>query len=334
MNPKTKETAERLNLIRILSANPEGLTMDELKHASGLDSELDLKKALGKLYMVGTYPYSPMDYLEIEYNGTKVRLLQSQNLHKTIALSPREWILLRDALESEMNSISNSDPNYKTISEILSRIKKFLPFNTMVSFSSTKKILREAITNHKVIQFNYRSREDSKLSPQDSDISEPRKVNPWYLLESNTDYLIGYCHSRKSSRIFRLESMIDLSIISETFVPPTSQITQQAIESFEKFLDESSIHGTTAIFWHTRESYYALNNIFQLTTSSQSKSFEGTEMIQSSCRVPDSRWFVESLLPFLPDVILVQPTELKEELIQFIQTAYSIPINSIQSISS
>lgn len=334
MNPKTKETAERINLIRILSANPNGLTFDELKQASGLETESELKKALGKLYMVGTYPYSPMDYLELEYDGTKVRLLQSQNLHKTIALSPREWILLRDSLESELNSISNTDPHYNTISEILIRIKKFLPFNTMVSFRNTKKILREAITNHKIIQFNYKSRDDSKSSSQETDDLENRKVNPWYLMEANTDYLIGYCHSRKSSRIFRLESMTDLSLNSETFVPPTSQVTQQAIESFQKFLNVSSKQGITATLWHTRESYYALNNLFQLTPSKLSKSFDGIEMIQSTCKVPDSRWFVESILPFLPDVILSQPNDLKDELIQFVQSASSIPLNPIQNISS
>ncbi|NCN09861.1 MAG: WYL domain-containing protein [Leptospira sp.] len=330
MNPKTRETAVRLNLIRLLSSSPNGLSFEELKKGSGISSEAELKKALGKLYMVGTYPYTPLDYLELEYDGARVRLLIPQNIDKTIVLTSREWILLRDSLESQLaeNGSTLLKSEVLTIQDLLLKIKKIVPYNTIESFSSMKKIIRDSIAKKKSLEFKYKTREDKNISNEDA--IELRKVDPWYLLESSIDYLVAYCHSRKNVRIFRLESIFELQSTASSFEFPSEQLTQNAIDQFQRFLISSSNESELATIWHTRESFYHLNLIFELKVTKNIKTFGETEMIQSVCKIRDHQWFIESILSFLPDVIIHEPIDLKEKFLAYINKAKqnSLIINS------
>lgn len=318
MNPKTRETALRLNLIRLLSTSPNGLSLEELKKASGIESETELKKALGKLYMIGTYPYTPLDYLELEYDGTRVRLLIPQNINKTIVLTSREWILLRDSLESELSesssTLSKSESN--AIENLLEKIKKILPYNTIESFAGMKKLIRDSIAKKKSLEFKYKTREDQS-DPKEQSI-EIRKVDPWYLLESSIDYLVAFCHSRKDTRVFRLESIFEIIATESSFELPNDQLTQKAIDQFQRFLISSNDDSKLATIWHTRESFYHLNLLFDLTLTKNSKTINGIDLVQSQCKIRDPKWFLESILPFLPDVIIHEPIELKEQLIEYI----------------
>lgn len=316
MNPKTKETADRLNLIRILSSATNGLSLEELKIASGIESELELKKALGKLYMVGTYPYTPMDFLELDYDGTKARLHFPQNLNKTIALTPREWVLLRDSLESEKKKFATNSKETKAIDSILLRIKKIVPYDTIHSFQDIKVKIRDSIAKSLSLQFDYLSKDLGQI--------ETRKIDPWFLIEDVADYLIGYCHSRKSARNFRLTSMGNMELTTNSFQPPEKNISQKSLDQFKHFIDESSRKGGKATFLHTRSAYYYLNQLFQLTPTGNTKTIKGTEYIQSQCAIRDEDWFLENISGFLPDIILEEPKSLANQLINTIQSASNI----------
>ncbi|WCL49965.1 helix-turn-helix transcriptional regulator [Leptospira sp. GIMC2001] len=306
MNPKTRETANRLNLIRILSSAPNGLSLEELKLISGISSDAELKKSLGKLYMVGTYPYSPMDYLELDYDGTNVRLIFPQNPNKTLVLTSREWLLLRDSIELEISNTDKTSPNWKTLQGILTKIKKILPYDKVESFTMTKTLIRESISVNQTILFDYTTRDGDRI--------ESRKVDPWLLIEDNNDYLIGYCHTRKSTRNFRLESITNLTLTEFQFEKPKQSISQSSLDQFQKLLHSQSIESEIAEFYHTRESYYYLNDLFDLTTNKNPVNIDGREMIQSTCMIRETKWFIDNLIGFLPDVILTKPIYLVDQI--------------------
>lgn len=314
MKSKTRETAQRLNIIRILTASPNGLTLEELKKASGIESESELKQYLGKLYMVGVYPYTPLDYLEVDYDGNRVRLHFPQNLRKTLALTPKEWMELRNSLESEKKQPGQTPNTIKTIDSILDRIKKIVPYESIVSFLDQKKIIQEAIRTHKHIRFTYTNRDGVTV--------ESRTVAPWFLVEDQEDYLIGFCTYRNDARSFRLSSINDLTLDTVGFLPPDQSISKPFLHRFQEFLNKARETGAIAKIWHTRESFYYLNQKLQLTPTGNIKTQGTREYMESSVRIREDNWFLEQLIPFLPDVILEEPSYLKDRLRVILATAW------------
>jgi predicted DNA-binding transcriptional regulator YafY len=345
MNPKTRETAERLNLIRILLSVPEGLLLTDLQKASGIHSVNELKKALGQLYMLGAYPYTPLDLLEIDFDGDRARLIYPFKSDKTLVLTPKEWLILRNSLEALLRGDSeefgvpknredensnkantnlpiHSRPDRLTreeiakITSILERIKKIVPYATLESFKELKALIREAIQSSRIVRFDYLNREGTT--------TERRMVNPIALMEWNKDYLLGYCHTRKENRIFRLESLQSFQITEESFDPPKKSDSNQLIRKFTQWLkaeDSSSNSNELAEIWHTRGSYYYLNEIFHLEPTGKTKDLKGHEYILSKTKVRDDNWFVESILGFLPEVIVESPKRLNQRMKNLIQSA-------------
>lgn len=313
MNPRTQNTSIRLNLIRILSESPNGLTLEDLKKVSGIQSESELKKQLGTLYMVGIYPYSPLDFMEVEFDGSRVRLLFPTIAKKSIALSSREWILLRDSLLFELEHTDRNSREQQAILACIEKIKKIVPFNELETLSEIKSRIRNSIHESKRMEFRYTSRDNWE--------GEPRTVEPWYLIEGNVSYLLGYCLSRKAPRIFRLDSIMEPKKSNESFPTPKKETIQGYLSDFEKFLKDSEKHPETATLYHSRESWYYLNQVFRLETTGTTKTIGGREFLQSKCRIREPNWFLENLTGFLPDVILTEPESLKTLLVSKLQTA-------------
>ena len=63
--------------------------------------------------MVGSYPYTPADYIDIDFNdnGT-VNINLPVSVDKTIGLTINEWFAVRKILEDEINS-SDTEEDYR-----------------------------------------------------------------------------------------------------------------------------------------------------------------------------------------------------------------------------
>jgi predicted DNA-binding transcriptional regulator YafY len=73
------------------------------------------------------------------------------------------------------------------------------------------KILKEAILNHKVIEFDY----FSSKGEESRRILEPLKL----VFRAQAWYLYGYCRSRCALRYFKISRINNLDLIEETFTP-------------------------------------------------------------------------------------------------------------------
>ena len=73
--------------------------------------------------------------------------------------------------------------------------------------------LRDAIRERRRVRMRYRSR--SQQQP------EPRDVDPYKLVSRwGWQYCIGYCHLRQAPRTFRLDRLVELELLDQTFAEP------------------------------------------------------------------------------------------------------------------
>jgi predicted DNA-binding transcriptional regulator YafY len=77
--------------------------------------------------------------------------------------------------------------------------------------------LRRAILQHTRVRFRYHRRQESNDEPA----PDEREADPYALIHvSNAWYLTAYCHLRRGMRVFRLDRMDDLALLSTTFTRP------------------------------------------------------------------------------------------------------------------
>jgi predicted DNA-binding transcriptional regulator YafY len=74
--------------------------------------------------------------------------------------------------------------------------------------------LRDAIYERRRVRIRYRSR--SKPQPEQRDVDPYKLVSRW-----GWQYCIGYCHRRHAPRTFRLDRILDLELLDQTFAEPT-----------------------------------------------------------------------------------------------------------------
>jgi predicted DNA-binding transcriptional regulator YafY len=74
--------------------------------------------------------------------------------------------------------------------------------------------LHDAIRERRRVRMRYRSRSQQEPAPRDVD---PYKL----VLRWGWQYCIGYCHRRQAPRTFRLDRILDLEVLDQTFAEPT-----------------------------------------------------------------------------------------------------------------
>lgn len=73
--------------------------------------------------------------------------------------------------------------------------------------------LRDAMRERRRVRMRYRGR--SQQAPEQRDIDVYKLVSRW-----GAQYCIGYCHRRKAPRTFRLDRILDLEFLDQTFAEP------------------------------------------------------------------------------------------------------------------
>jgi len=74
--------------------------------------------------------------------------------------------------------------------------------------------LRDAMRERRRVRMRYRGR--SQQEPEQRNVDVYKLVSRW-----GRQYCIGYCHRRKAPRTFRLDRILDLEILDQTFAEPT-----------------------------------------------------------------------------------------------------------------
>ncbi|MFB5652718.1 helix-turn-helix transcriptional regulator [Leptospira wolffii] len=305
MNPSTKKLQTKLAVIRLLQENKR-MSLEDLSKYSGIEDIKDLKKELGKLYMVGTYPYTPDQFIELDYDGDTIGIRLPVNLEQGLVLSVREWAVLRKLFLEEESREVRPD-RQKVLKSILQKIHTILPSSGIQSESDLKQGILDAILAGESLLLDYRASGEENV--------ESRKVDPWASLSFREEYLIGYCHSRKAPRTFRLDSIVKMTRTGEKSLHVPDEERKQAILRLKEFLDRSEIEDSNfAEIYHTAEVYFNLHSRIGLERTSESILLDGVRYHLSRAKIRNEEWFLSEIKGFGPNVIVRAPEDLKNRM--------------------
>ena len=223
--PRGDQVARQWKIIRILLGSNTGRSVAEL--AEELDCrprniyrDIDALEVAGfpltnrringknRWYMVNPekqrlpVPFSMMEIMALYF---------SRNL-----ITPLKNTVFYDSLESLFAKIKTTLPP-ETV-KFLDKVQRVFHVSTTHrkdygSYRDTMDILNRAVIDHLTVKITYFTMHNRQLKQRDVD---PYTI--WYA--NDTFYLVGYCHMRKSLRVFTLERIKEISITSRHFNLP------------------------------------------------------------------------------------------------------------------
>jgi proteasome accessory factor C len=314
MNPTKGRMERKLGIIKILCRNP-GITLEELEKYTGR-TKSELTNDLGELFMVGSYPYTPADYIDIDYDGHKINLNLPASIDKTIGLSIQEWLSIRKLVESILQEKKGKEEEAQLLT-ILEKIQKIIPSGRYLDHENLRGKIQLAINKGLKIKFEYQKRMETGF--------EERLVDPWFIFDEQTAYLGAYCNTKNGIRNFRLESIQNLEIIEmpiEHF--PSSLETRDFVKSFREFVEKTSETSEEAEILVTPNSYFNLSKILDMETIEKEVEWKGRRFRRESAKIIHEAWFLDIIKSFGDSVILISPKKLRERLKTEIQSLIEI----------
>jgi predicted DNA-binding transcriptional regulator YafY len=318
MNPTKFRVSNKLNLIKIITENP-GISLSSLQNYTNHKNIDQLKKDLGELFMVGSYPYTPADYIDIDFNdnGT-VNINLPVSVDKTIGLTINEWFAIRKILEEEINH-SDTEEAYKVqYKSILEKIKKIIPYSEAKENEEIRKKIEEAIQKKKKFSFLYTGWKDNT--------KEARVVDPWFTFTEKNEYLVAYCNDRKGRRNFRLASISSPKVLEENISNPLDASEQNThILEFNSFLNQSEENSEIAEILLSSEVEFNFSKYAKLEILG-TKKISNKDYIYARTKIIEKNWFLDLLKGFGEKIILLSPTSLRSEFLESIEQV-KIPIS-------
>jgi len=155
-------------------------------------------------------------------------------------------------------------------------------------------ILKNAILNHQVIEFNYFNASGEKSSRKVEPIKLLYKVKAWYLK--------GFCLSKNEYRTFKISRMADLRIMPEIFIDRLPRELSEDIkeQSSQKWIDvqlKISPHGAYRVFDEFKEKEITKNQ-------------DGSFTIATA--LPESEWLFNYILSFGCDIEVLTPQNIRK----------------------
>lgn len=305
MNPTKFRVSSKLNLIKIITENP-GISLSKLQNYTGHKNTEQLKKDLGELFMIGSFPYTPADYIEIDFNENEtLNINLPVNLDKTIGLTINEWLSVRNILEEELIQSEVEEATKIHFKSILEKIKTIIPYSEAKENELIRASIEEAIQKNKKITFLY--------SGWKSNEKEKRVVDPWFLFTEKSEYLVAYCNERAGRRNFRLSSISSLQILEQEITNPLNASEQNKhILDFIKFLNQSEENSEIAEILLDKEIEFNFSKYTKLEFLG-TKRLDNKEYFHVKTKVIEKNWFLDLIKGFGDKVILISPASLRTE---------------------
>lgn len=156
--------------------------------------------------------------------------------------------------------------------------------------------LRKATHEQHQISAIYQSTTNAKATK--------RRIDPYALvLRAGLWYLVGYCHLRTATRIFRVDRIQELTVSSQPFELPEDFNIHQYLEN--EFKAQTGIR---ARLHFTPEAAYIVKSNRQVWESVQEE-IDGS--IVTTLTAPDLAWLASLTLSFANGVTVLEPPELR-----------------------
>ena len=304
MNPTTFKIGKKLNLIQLLMEKRK-IPIEKLLEISGYDSVTRLKNDLGQLFMFGISPYSPGDFIEVEYDGNFVSLSVPVSLDKKVRLNVREWMEINEILSIDQND-KEFHANKKVITSILKKIRKIFPLSSFKTYAQNTDLIEEAISQEKKISFQYTTRKGK---------SDTRLVDPLLVYHNSTDYLIAWSPEQNANRMYRIEAIRNLKITNSSF-----RKNSAANESIKSLLDFIKKPSQTAELVVTESAYYNFSQKLESRIIQKKMVLESSPAIKVETRIIEEEWFLDAVSRFGKSVVILKPEHLRSRMIAMLDS--------------
>lgn len=305
----TRDMKRILSLIPVLTANP-GIRLADLQKLSGYQSKKKLQQDLEKVLYFGRPPFTPADYIDICIEEDRVFLELPQGLDRPLELTIDEWALVQNILTQTLEFYTRERGSKELVSilEKMTRVPLSLDYGP---YTRKRSILLRCMEEHKQAEFHYKS-----LSALEAEI---RRIDPWVVFSHHGSiYCLGYCHMRRSPRIFHLERMEHLEMLD------AAQVARPA--GVREHLDKS-------IVFHSQDSGFSAGIAFEAAVEGslagvlplrQIEAMKGRSgWKQAQVKVRDSLYFRSVLRGYGPMVEILTPEHLR---LSFISDLRQIPL--------
>ncbi|MBL8021102.1 MAG: WYL domain-containing protein [Leptospirales bacterium] len=294
-----------LTLIPVLKANP-GIKLAQLRKLSGYTSDKKLSEDLEQLLFFGTPPFTPSDYIDIYIEADRVFLEFPQGLDRPLALTPDEWTAVYNLIETEIHFYTRGRTQSRHLPAILARMGQ-VPMNIESGpFTRKRSLIIRAIDEDVQVEFRYQS-----LSAREAEI---RNIDPWAVFANRGSlYCLGYCHLRRSPRIFHLERMTGIELLAQKQKARPATLRDHLANSFIFKQDASGFKAEIA---YSNSVAGAIERMFGITAR---RPHDRKDWNRSAIRVSDSIWVRSALRAFGPDVVILSPEHLRDSFVSDLQ---------------
>lgn len=303
--PTPEKLKKLLSLIPLIHANP-GIKIDRLMALSGYGNRKRFTEDLDALIMLGVPPFSPGDYVDITIEDDGVSIDFPQGLERPLALTSEEWSYLITAIEENLSFRTSGGMDQEQLTELLERIgRSFIRFEKPPTADESRKIIEEALTRDRQIEFTYPNRKEGSI--------ENRTVDPWAVVShSGLVYMIGWDLHRQGSRHFRLDRAGEVRITEKDRSTRAPDDLQQIIRNSYILNPLESDEEAEIVFRSSVQKN--LQRILNLKEVQEHPGREGWK--KARCSIRDRAWFREVIRSFGETIQVLSPAFLREELLE------------------
>ena len=209
-----ERTARLLDLIPFINSH-QGIHIDDLAEEFNVSAEV-IAKDLDLLFLCGLPSYTPLELIDLSYEGGYVTIRDAQNLNKPRRLNKHEVSSLLLGL-SELKSTLKNTKERERIDELSKKLRDVLNIQSQqfISYRSVDQSVYSeilgAISSEKAIRIEY-------LSASKDQKSE-RTISPIEIIhQSNREHVIAYCHTAKEQRVFDIAGIKKVSTSNELYM--------------------------------------------------------------------------------------------------------------------
>ncbi|MCW2581768.1 MAG: pafC [Klenkia sp.] len=217
--PTADRMTRLLALVPYLEARPGGVTLAAAARDFAV-TEAQLRKDLELLWVCGLPGHGPGDLIDLAFEGDRVRVTDTAGLARPLRLATDEAVALIVALRTllELPGLAETEAVSRALVKVSAAAGEpaDLAGSVAVSIDAREQVLavvRQALQSHRAVHLHY-------YVPSRDERTE-RTVDPMRLLLVDGHwYLEAWCRRAEGVRLFRLDRVDDVAVLTEPSLPP------------------------------------------------------------------------------------------------------------------
>ena len=280
-----------LDLVPYIVAHP-GISITELAKEFSISRD-EVLKDLNLLFLCGLPGYTPLELIDISFDGESVVIRDPQNLAAPRNLNESEALIARIALAALEESTPKTSAAYLRIIALREKIAE--AFSSSIPASAITFTLDKERATLEAIESAIKQELDLEMTYNNvtKDSSSRRSITPISIIAEDKRTLVSaYCHSAKALRTFNLAQISEVSTKERS--------TRTDLERLE-----DSRGSSAEVIIKSEDSRFLSENASSL--KELSKSCYQIDIFQPE-------WIVRSVLAGADSLELAKPLELRAEI--------------------